>query len=93
MRIADLRPGWEVVTNDGHRLGRIKEVGQHFVEVSGGMFSSALYVPSSAIANIENERVHLNLARGEVDATGWQSPPRMPDDLRTGRELDRDRDI
>ena len=39
------------------------------------------------------EPVHLNLARGEVDATGWQSPPRMPDDLRTGRELDRDRDI
>ena len=93
MRIADLQLRWEVLTNDGHRLGRIKEVGQHYVEVSGGLFSSTLYVPSSAIANIEHERVHLNLARGEVDATGWQEPPRMPDDLRTGRERERDREI
>jgi hypothetical protein len=93
MRIADLQLGWVVLTNDGHRLGRIKEVGQHYVEVSGGLFSSTLYVPSSAIANIEHERVHLNLARGEVDATGWQEPPRMPDDLRTGRERERDREI
>jgi hypothetical protein len=93
MRIADLQPGWDVLTNDGHRLGRIKEVGQHFVEVSGGLFSSPLYVPSSAIGNIEHERVHLNLARGEVDATGWQEPPRIPDDLRTGREPDREREI
>jgi hypothetical protein len=93
MRIADLRPGWDVVTNDGHRLGGIREVGQHFVEVSGGFFSSALYVPASAIANVENETVHLNVANGEVDAMGWQQPPRLPDDLRTVRENDADREI
>jgi len=38
MRIADLQPGWDVVTNDGHRLGRIREIGQHFLEVNGGIF-------------------------------------------------------
>lgn len=93
MRIADLQPGWDVVTNDGHRLGRIREVGQHFVEVSGGRFSASLYVPSSAIGNVENETVHLNLAEQEVDATGWQQPPRSPDDLRLTEERDVDRDI
>jgi hypothetical protein len=93
MRIADLKPGWEVVTNDGHRLGRIREVGQHFVEVAGGFFAAALYVPSSAIANVEHETVHLNIANGEVDAMGWGQKPRLPDELHTAPERDADRDI
>ena len=93
MRIADLQQGWDVVTNDGHRLGRIREVGQHFVEVSGGFLSAGLFVPSSAIANVENETVFLNVAEGEVDAMGWNQPPRLPDDLRTANERDADRDI
>jgi hypothetical protein len=93
MRIADLKPGWEVLTNDGHRLGRIKDVGQHFIEVSGGIFSTTLYVPSSAIGNVEHETVHLNLADREVDATGWQQPPRSPDDLQTAAERDAQREI
>lgn len=93
MRIADLKPGWDVLTNDGHRLGRVKDVGQQYVEVSGGLFSATLYVPASAIGNVENETVHLNLAHGEVDATGWQQPPRSPDDLLTEPERDADREI
>ncbi len=72
MRIADLKPGWDVFTNDGHRLGRIRDVGQHFIEVPGRLFAGTLYVPSSAIANVEHEVVHLNVANGEVGAMGWQ---------------------
>ena len=93
MRIADLQSGWDVRTNDGHRLGRIRDVGQHYVEVAGGVFSPTLFVPSSAIANVENETVYLNLAHGEIDATGWGQPPRSSDDLLTAPERDVDRDI
>ena len=93
MRIAELKPGWDVVTNDGHELGRIKDVGQHFIEVSGGLFSAALYVPSSAIGNVEQETVHLNVAHGEVDAAGWQQRPRLPDELQTEPERDAHREI
>ena len=93
MRRADLKPGWDVLTNDGHRLGTIREVGQHFVEVSGGLFSAARYVPASAIANVESGTVHLNVANGEVDAMGWQQPPRSSDELLTAPEQDADRDI
>jgi hypothetical protein len=93
MRIADLQPGWDVVTNDGHRLGRIKDVGQHYVEVGGGLFSSALFVPSSAIANVEHETVHLTIANREVDAMGWHQAPRTSDELQIGPERDVDRDI
>ena len=93
MRIAELNPGWDVLKNDGQRLGKIREVGQHFVEVSGGFLSGRLYVPSSAIANVEDETVYLNVADGEVDAMGWRQPPRLSDDLRTANERDVDRDI
>ena len=93
MRIGDLKPGWSVVTNDGRKLGRVTDVGQHYIEVSPSHFSAALYVPSSAIGNVENETVYLNLAHGQIDATGWQQPPRLPDDLRTGPERDAERDI
>lgn len=93
MRIGDLQPGWDVLTNDGHRLGRIKEVGQHFLEVSGGLFSAPLFVPSSAIANVEQGTVHLGLARSQIDTMGWQQPPRTSDDLLTGPEREIDRDI
>ena len=93
MRIADLQPCWDVLINDGHRIGRIKDVGQHFVEVSGGLFSSDLYVPASAIGNVENETVHLSIAQREVDGMGWRQPPRSPDELQTGPERDVDREI
>jgi hypothetical protein len=82
-----------VVTNDGHRLGRIREVGQHFLGVSGGLFTHDLFVPASAISNVEPEAVHLNLAHGEVDAMGWQEPPRTSDRLRTTPEREADREI
>lgn len=93
MRIADLKPGWDVVTNDGHRIGTIREVGQHFLKVAGSRFGSAIFVPASAIANVEHEAVHLNVAAGEVDAMGWRQPPRMPDELRTTPERDADREV
>ncbi len=93
MRIADLKPGWDVVANDDHRIGSIEEVGQHYVKVAGGLFSSDLYIPSSAIANVENETVHLNLAKSEMDVMGWHQPPRSPDELHTTREPDAERDI
>jgi hypothetical protein len=93
MRIADLMPGWDVLTNDGHRLGKIKDVGQHFVEVSGGMFSATLYVPASAIGNVDDETVYLNVARGEVDGEGWRQPPRSSDELHTAADREQDREI
>ena len=93
MRIGDLEPGWDVLTNDGHRLGTVREVGQHFIEVSGGIFSSALYVPASAIGNVGKETVHLNLAHGEIDAAGWGQPPRSSDELQTASEREANREI
>ncbi len=79
MRMADLKAGWAVVGNDGRRLGTVQDVGQAFLLVSRGVFSGHLYVPASAIANVEHEVVHLNLAKNEAEQMGWEQPPREPD--------------
>ncbi len=93
MRMTDLRPGWEVVTNDGHRFGTIKDVGQNYLQVSRARMSRDVYVPASAIGNVDNQVVHLNLAKREADEMGWQEPPREPDDLQTSPESDLHRHI
>ncbi len=93
MRMTDLQRGWDVVSNDDHRIGQIRDVRQHFIKVSPGFLSAPIYVPASAIANVEHGTVHLNLAYAEVGSMGWQEPPRSPDELQTTPERDVDRDV
>jgi len=83
MRMTELKPGWAVVGNDGRRLGTVKDVGQNYVLTSRGG-GGDLYVPASAIANVRDETVILNLAKREADAMGWEQGPRDVDVLETG---------
>ena len=77
MRMTDLREGWVVVGNDGHRLGTIKDVGRDYVLVSHSKFGADLYVPVSSIANVERETIHLNLTRDDALQMGWEQAPRI----------------
>lgn len=79
MRMADLQPGWEVFGNDGHRVGRVREVGQNYVRASTVSLGTDIYVPASAIANVENKVVYLNVPQGNVADMGWGHPPRDDD--------------
>ena len=92
MRMTDLKPGWAVVANDGFRLGTIREVGQNYVrtQTSAG---AHMYVPASAIANVANRVVHLNVAVRDARKMGWEQPPRGDDTLETSPEADRDRHV
>lgn len=79
MRMADLQPGWTVVGNDGRRVGTVRQVGQNYVLTSSAGQSGDLYVPASAIANVEHELVHLSVAQRDVPQMGWEQPPRDED--------------
>lgn len=76
MRMTDFQEGWAVVGNDGLRLGTIRDVGPNYLRISRSLFASDLYVPVSAIANVEHETVHLNVARREAERMGWEQAPR-----------------
>jgi hypothetical protein len=93
MRMADLRPGWAIVGNDGHRLGTVLTVGQNYVVASRPGLSAQIYVPASFIANVENAIVHLSLAKREADEMGWEQPPRDEDTPNTTPEGDLHRHI
>lgn len=79
MRMTDLKRGWAIVANDGHRLGTVDSVGQNYLAASRGGRSSLIYVPASHIANVENEVVHLNVAKRDAEEMGWEQPPRDED--------------
>ena len=76
MRMTDLKSGWAIVANDGHRFGTVESVGQNYILASKAGLPGRLYVPATHIANVEHEIVYLNLAKGEADQMGWEQPPR-----------------
>ncbi|MBA2718516.1 MAG: DUF2171 domain-containing protein [Chloroflexi bacterium] len=93
MRMADLKPGWSIVGNDGSRVGTVREVGQNYVLTSIAGMSSDIYVPASAIANVEHEVIHLSVPQQDVAHMGWAQPPRDEDVLATSPEADLHRHI
>ena len=79
MRMADIKPGWAVVGNDGHNVGTVREASQNYLLTETSGLASDLYIPSSAIANVEHEMVHLAYPRRDVAQMGWEQPPRIDD--------------
>ena len=72
----EIEPGWGGYANDGEHIGDVGEVGADFMRVSTGLFGGGdLYVPTTAVAMVADERVELNLTRQEIDAQGWHRPP------------------
>jgi hypothetical protein len=91
--MTDLKPGWAVVGNDGVRLGTVKDVGQNYVLTSRGGLTGDLFVPVSAIANVRDETVYLNLTKRDAEGMGWEQGPRDPDALEVAREADLHRHV
>ena len=79
MRMADLKRGWTVIGNDGQRVGTVRDVGQNYLLTSVSGLGRDIYVPASAIANVEHEAVHLSVPQRDVAAMGWEQPPRGDD--------------
>ena len=93
MRMADLKPGWAVVGNDGRRVGAIRETGQNYILTSTTGLGGDIYVPASAIANVEHGVVHLSVSQPNVAEMGWGEPPRDDDAPSTAPETDLHRHI
>ena len=93
MRMTDIKPGWAVVGNDGRPVGKVREVSQHYLLTDAGGFADRLYVPSSAIANVEHEMVHLSYPQRDVAQMGWEQPPRVDDAAPGSPEADLHRHI
>ncbi len=93
MRMADLKPGWAVVGNDGKHVGAVKQVGQNYVLTSIDGPAGDIYVPASAIANVEHDAIHLSMPQRDVAQMGWGQPPRDDDVPATSPETDLHRHV
>jgi hypothetical protein len=93
MRMADLQPGWDVVGNDGRRVGEIREVSQNYLLTSMPGLAGDLYIPASAIANVENEVIYLSVPQPDVAQMGWDQPPREDDTPTSSPESDLHRHV
>ncbi len=68
--------GWDVYSSDGEDIGDVKEVAPGYIRVHrGGLFKGDLYVPVSAVHNVEERGVWLNVAKGDIGAQSWGDPP------------------
>jgi hypothetical protein len=92
--MVDLKPGWMVVGNDGHRVRIVRDVGQNYVVTSTTGLAGDIYdVPATAIANVEHEVVHLSVPQRDVAGMGWQQAPRDDDAPATSPESDLHRHV
>lgn len=93
MRMTDLKPGWAVVGNDGKQVGSVRQVGQNYVLTSIDGLASDIYIPASAIANVDQEVIHLTMPQRDVAQSGWEQPPRDDDVPTTSPETDLHRHV
>lgn len=47
-----------------------------YFKLGTGLLSTDLFVPMSAVQNVSNDRVTLNLGRNEINDSGWETNPR-----------------
>ncbi|MGB3330429.1 MAG: DUF2171 domain-containing protein, partial [Thermomicrobiales bacterium] len=72
-----VREGQEVLGNDGKKVGEVTgSAGSALVVKHGFLFTARdIYVPVSAIANIDTQSVHLNVAADVATSDAWSQPP------------------
>ena len=70
-RFADIERGWRVEDSDETSLGTVVSSGEILLTVSRGFLSSTLYLPPSAVAEVHEGIVRLNVTSRWVEAQGW----------------------
>jgi hypothetical protein len=73
--LARAQPGWDVVGNDGGKIGTLQEVHDDHLVVEHGLINKQqLYVPVSVVDGVRDEAVALSIPAGQADEMGWHVP-------------------
>lgn len=87
--MTEIAYGWDVVGTDGAKIGDVAAIQPHYISVEKGfLFKTDLFVPTSAITAVENERVYLNVTRDQIENQGWDQEPEMTDRHREVADYD-----
>jgi hypothetical protein len=78
--------GASVYGSDGDKIGSVSAVAQdHFVIEKGFIFTTDLYVPTSAIASVDDDGVRLSMTKDQIENQDWSEAP-MAEDTSYGSE-------
>ncbi|MBV9232257.1 MAG: DUF2171 domain-containing protein [Chloroflexi bacterium] len=76
----DIHKHMNVYSSDNNDLGHIAEVYEDsFLIHKGFFFPKDRYIPYSAIASVENDRVHLLMSSDEAKDAEWDKRPDYED--------------
>jgi hypothetical protein len=70
-RFTDIKRGWLVEDSDELLLGTVVRSGDTLLIVSRGLLRSKLFVPPSAVAEVHEGVVRLNVTSQWIEAQGW----------------------
>jgi hypothetical protein len=71
---AGVGPDMLVVSSDNDEVGTVKELRASDFLVDRAL-QRDIYVPFNAVRTVEGGRIILNMAIGQIDDAGWESPP------------------
>jgi len=72
----DITTGAEVFGTDGDKVGTVAAVYPGYIVVEKGFFfPTDYYIPMSAVASSDSDRVYLNLAKDAALNSGWDAQP------------------
>jgi uncharacterized protein (TIGR02271 family) len=72
----NIREGMEVFGADGDKVGKV--IGfteRYFVVEKGFFFPTDYYIPASAIASTDNDKIYLSFTKDETLNQGWDAMP------------------
>ncbi len=70
--------GMEVLDTDGQKIGMCGEtLGNYFNVDAGFLGTTEYYVPFSAITNIGDGAIFLNVRKDQIKSMGWDRRPEM----------------
>lgn len=65
----EIQPGWQVVSSEGEKVGKVVEVYDHVVHVKqGGFFGGEVHVPHAAVESADGETVRLSVTKRQLEA-------------------------
>ena len=66
----------DVLDIDGEKIGKCGEtLGDYFNVDAGFLGTTEYYVPFSAIGNVNDDQIFLNVRKDAVDSMGWRERP------------------
>lgn len=69
--------GMEILDTDGQKIGMCGEtLGNYFNVDAGFLGTTEYYVPFSAITNISDNSIFLNVRKDQIETMGWDRAPK-----------------